>query len=116
VHALESLVQFLLYASSALAGDSPCFVLSTLNNFHCENGGLILTYFIKGVEDGAIDQNGDEDHPSDLTYCNESQVSWFAHSQLDRAMSEPLPPVNHPTGSIRMFRHSQLSSGIHYNI
>lgn len=80
----------------------------TLKNFQTHY------YASLGVEDGANDQNGDEDHPGDADFCNinASQFTWFNHSQLNRAMSEPLPPVDQTNISMRgsMFRNTQLSA------
>jgi len=61
-----------------------------------------------GVEDSNIDHNETEGGEE----CSGSQFTWFAHSQLDRAMSEPLPPVNQTSMARRsvIFRNSILST------
>jgi len=67
-----------------------------------------------GVEDFEADgvQNGEDDHSGDGELCNSSQYGWFPHSQLNRAMSEPLPAVNQPNVIMRgvLVRNSQVST------
>ena len=74
---------------------------------------------IPGVEDFEADgvQNGEDDHSGEGELCNSSQYGWFPHSQLNRAMSEPLPAVNQPNVIMRgvLVRNSQVSTGIRKN-
>jgi hypothetical protein len=61
-------------------------------------------------EDGEVSS----DLPIDVVSCNNNNCNWtISHSQLDRAMSEPLPPVDQINVGIRgtLFQHSRLTTG-----
>lgn len=60
-------------------------------------------------EDGEVSS----DLPIDVVSCNNNNCNWtISHSQLDRAMSEPLPPVDQINVGIRgtLFQHSRLTT------